>query len=1048
MAQPERGDSSNSFPSIILVLIMSVGAILVNKAPLPSSRPSEPPAAAGNYTAQQNIDARLWQDPLEAIHPSAPKPGPAITAETQSVQTNDGVLQVEIKLSPPPSPLTSSSKQSVCEAKTDNEPVQVMAVMVNGAPYAEAAEARRRTRYAVLSGLGRSGYIPEDREHLGRFTTSVTQLGDQASDKPGLIDIPFEWFRYDDTKTSANLLQKRILVLWIDEIPIRDNPLNGIKQIVEQACFHANQTETVILGPSSSDTLRAMLADAKRQHACCVAGEKPNAFLRNLRIYSPRATAPDAHLLQSTGLSGAASSDNAAYCSRAGGSISAELMDKAGLKFHRTISTDCDLAKALVDELRLRDVKANDGIVLISEWDTTYGRALPEAFKEMNQAKQGEKTLWQFSYLRGLDGKLPGDGADKKTDPGKKSSDNEKPDIEMPFGNHQKDYLRRIAARVADFDQRLKHCEEKSGDQKSAGCKKGGVKAIGILGSDVYDKLLILKALHDRFPEVIFFTTDLDAGLLHADEWDSARNLIVASGYGLRLNGWLQNDIPPFRDGYQTAYFLSVLATTQLEGKNEREIANIVKRGTSFPRIFEIGRSQEMDLSKTVEDSIECDLATCHSPHPYISPPNRPHWYQVLPLPLLLLGFWYFQLKPIAYFHFKPEPGIRGTLRKWVLELGTLLLLVWLGWIGFGIWNDIFDRGTAGGGEPFTWFEGVSVWPSILLRAFTGLLALYLLLRGMHHLRESDEKLTAEFFGKDTKEEKLIIDRTQPIPCGRNSHKAVFIWRDAVHPRPFTLPMLGRLALGVLLLIVTIGVLLILASGESPNIPYRGKAAIAAHRQTLFFAILSFLFLLVFVIDSTRRTCCLATRLGNRNPTEWPRGMLQKCFGGKPGELSEPVPDPANQTSQYQDDWIDIQLIAARTAVVGNFIYYPFLILSLIILARSSFFDNWQIPVGLRMVFTFYLLLAIVCALLLRNAAERARRHALENLTQEIVMALRDETRKQEVDQMKFIKEAIQAEHRGAFSSFLHQPWLKALLLPLGSYSGIQLVESLSQLNL
>ena len=40
-----------------------------------------------------------------------------------------------------------------------------------------------------------------------------------------------------------------------------------------------------------------------------------------------------------------------------------------------------------------------------------------------------------------------------------------------------------------------------------------GFKAIGVLGSDVYDKLLILQALKQNFPHAIFFTTDLDARL-------------------------------------------------------------------------------------------------------------------------------------------------------------------------------------------------------------------------------------------------------------------------------------------------------------------------------------------------------------------------------------------------------------------------------------------------------------------------------------------------------------------------------------------------------
>ena len=73
---------------------------------------------------------------------------------------------------------------------------------------------------------------------------------------------------------------------------------------------------------------------------------------------------------------------------------------------------------------------------------------------------------------------------------------------------------------------------------------KHGVKAIGLVGSDLYDKLLILQALRNRFKTKIFFTTDLDARYLHADQKDWTRNLVVASNFGFSLNPQLQRFDP------------------------------------------------------------------------------------------------------------------------------------------------------------------------------------------------------------------------------------------------------------------------------------------------------------------------------------------------------------------------------------------------------------------------------------------------------------------------------------------------------------------------
>ena len=66
MAQPER-DAASSYSGILLVILMSVGALLVQQIPLPSSRPAEAPVTQPAAAAQQNVDARLWQDPFEAV---------------------------------------------------------------------------------------------------------------------------------------------------------------------------------------------------------------------------------------------------------------------------------------------------------------------------------------------------------------------------------------------------------------------------------------------------------------------------------------------------------------------------------------------------------------------------------------------------------------------------------------------------------------------------------------------------------------------------------------------------------------------------------------------------------------------------------------------------------------------------------------------------------------------------------------------------------------------------------------------------------------------
>ena len=149
--------------------------------------------------------------------------------------------------------------------------------------------------------------------------------------------------------------------------------------------------------------------------------------------------------------------------------------------------------------------------------------------------------------MRGLDGQIPGA---KPRDQG--SGDTKS--IERPSGEDQIDYLRRMRdALLAEDARRRQDCGWD--DRMSQRC---GIRAIGVLGDDYFDKLLVLQALKPVFPNAVFFTTDLYADMLHPQDNAFTRNLIVASGFGLTLDYKWQRQVPPLRDSYQTALLLTV----------------------------------------------------------------------------------------------------------------------------------------------------------------------------------------------------------------------------------------------------------------------------------------------------------------------------------------------------------------------------------------------------------------------------------------------------------------------------------------------------------
>ena len=83
----------------------------------------------------------------------------------------------------------------------------------------------------------------------------------------------------------------------------------------------------------------------------------------------------------------------------------------------------------------------------------------------------------------------------------------------------------------------------------------------------------MLQALRPLLPNAWFFTTDLDALLLHPGAQTLTRNLLVASSFGLQLGSDIQGEIPPFRSGYQTAQFLATRVAARSESSSQKELA-------------------------------------------------------------------------------------------------------------------------------------------------------------------------------------------------------------------------------------------------------------------------------------------------------------------------------------------------------------------------------------------------------------------------------------------------------------------------------------------
>ena len=117
----------------------------------------------------------------------------------------------------------------------------------------------------------------------------------------------------------------------------------------------------------------------------------------------------------------------------------------------------------------------------IKAWCPTVPRAIDLQIQRTADYESLTLNVFRYSYLSGLDGEVPGDESMKAAGVEKpKNTETAKDALagglkERPEGTGQLDYVRALATRIQDEGE--------------------GAKAIGILGSDPYDALLILKAL-------------------------------------------------------------------------------------------------------------------------------------------------------------------------------------------------------------------------------------------------------------------------------------------------------------------------------------------------------------------------------------------------------------------------------------------------------------------------------------------------------------------------------------------------------------------------
>jgi hypothetical protein len=1089
--------AGGNLTGILAVVMLVVGAVWVTQVPLEGSRPPNPDAIYRHPGSLQDVDARMWEDPFDAVEryrkrEQAEERG---TEERQQRQALvDAVKCLSVRSQECETVLKRDTRAAEGYQRRADQLAEesslrqllakgnatLLLVTVTGAPYGMASEWRRKQRYAVLSGLHLAGYEPFDPEHIG-FVEFEDAARDETLPLPSIL--PYEVF-YRRTRAGET---EHLVIAWFNEDVLwSDDPLEQLHQVFariaygEKADKKRDGLAIKVLGPGSSGMVRELREDYLVRPKGEERGKQLARMFRTSQaeFYASSPTASDASLVE-------VDSDVSACLEGKGEEVRALREQKQrveaefrcrGIALHRITVTDEKLAQALAGELKLRGawrqasgegveetIRSSPHVVLVSEWDTHYGREFPRIMRDalLGDVPDDAKTrdavcsaerlvgaaeratacpIHYYSYMMGLDGQVSRAGEVRVTAPPADKSDKQRErghEVERPVGSAQLDYLRRLSEKIVSLDAEL----------RSGGNRIG---AIGVLGTDPYDKLLVMQALHPSLPEAIFFTTDLDALYLHPTEVRrGTKNLVIASAFGLALDDRWQGSILPFRDTYQTGAFLSTLLALGAKPGATDELA----RSLRAPRIYEVGSTSLVDLSPV---EAPCAGSACETIHPQRRLPELKArnvtsfvFAGVVLLVLFAFGFRQMQYGLAALGSFaRMQPA---------LSIAALVILTLL--LGFSL-RALRDAT----GEPWAIANGVSMWPTQILRLVTLVLTWMMLVKGWRDLAASNGALARDFIlGGDgtlaaerpgslvarlARRLRVLLaqvrERFRPWEHDATAYRLESrsvgdTWNAYIQPAGFG-DRLWLLAVPITLYVAFTAILFHVFGW--PARPYRGSFILMLDSTMLALCSVSFFLLLFFVIDETRRTCAFVRRL--TRPSKWPPEALEK-FGQRAGlaDCASVHPDLV----AYLEDWVEVNLIGQRTEVVTRLIYYPFIIITLLVLARSSTFDNWTTPPQLIAVFGLSIVIALAAAVALRLAAENARGAALDNLTAKLLRA--EQVGEERIAaEIRILIDRVRDTRQGAFCPFSQQPWLKAVLIPLGSLSAVPILEFLAAASL
>ena len=770
---------------------------------------------------------------------------------------------------------------------------------------AEDVEARIADRRAVEAALNVACFSRENSTDLTTYFKFLPNRGASASPMTGVI--PYEWYGRDKIALCTDSIDEveHLLILWIKVSDYQGQALAGIRRLRESfRLLGSPRLNVKIIGPRNSSEFRNLLEEIENKVINSSDHEYRSALNDGtLELYSPWVTTMPGLLSYGLKDPDGHPCDSYAGCDE----VFYQLLKAGGLDLRYAINSDAVLVDALLMELQRRSVTVGrDSIALIGNWDTFYAKSLRLTFSEV---ACNNIYRWSGSDLGNSERCL---NRQKGVHPLKKT-------VMSPedFGITQYSYT----SAEEEYDKQA----------LISNIKRSKPRAIGILGTAPKDTLLILQGLKKQFPGVLFFTTNLDFKYLQNSEQKQSRNLIVASQFGLQLAPSLQQSIPPFRSSLQTSTFFAVLHAIgrvkfEPSGNTPKFILTDHSSTHGFaayipPRLFEIGRHGAVDLSPVEPmnglNAIHPARTDVDSYTGRLNLPPRIAILWIVGFNLALLVCWKYR-GLWNWLAARDEPDSTKRLLILVLRSAPVCILaLWALWA----LQQLIAAFNFAEDEPFSWSDGVSIWPTILLRLVACALCAYFFVLYRLELDNNMRELSTRFFSAESIVETKkkwpngwdrfcqSIDWIGPgLPAG-HSTGAADLWERYREAHSWN-HRVGRVFLWYVIYLVTFGLALIFFADEVDwFVPCRGDFSCSINRFVGSISVLFLVYLSFTVMDSV--WLCIS----------WLN------------ELSDTTELSAKAA---------LALGSEQTGVVKRTIYYPLIVVMMLVGSRNEYFDNWH----------------------------------------------------------------------------------------------------------